>query len=123
MSEHLIYRSARIQITRKLARFGDSSYPIASIGGVHMRRMSRLPYICGGLIFVVIAWICAAHAEKGLALFCSFVGIMGLINAFKPHQLILRTGSGDQVAFKSRRLKSVSEVKDAIESAVSHQVG
>src|SRR6187200_1648867 len=119
MSDDAIYTAGDILITTTLARFGKTSYPIASIGSVRVDRPDRTGLIVGCIVAVVIGLIALAQAS-GWGVLALIVGAALLVRAFAiPHKLMLRTASGDQQAFESTKLDDVEAVKAAIEKAVT----
>jgi hypothetical protein len=113
--DEIVYQSGSIVISKTLARFGETSYPINGIGSVFIAAPNRLPYFLAA-IFVAVAgvWIGDQGIWLGFA-----IGLLVALAAFgRMYVLILRTASGDQQAMRSCTAKSVSDVKDAIERAV-----
>jgi hypothetical protein len=119
MSEASIYHTGNILITTTLARFGKTSYPIASIGSVRVDSPDRRGAIVGCIVAAVIALVALGQAS-GWAVLAGLVAVGLLARVFTlPHKLMLRTASGDQQAYESTKLDDVEAVKAAIEKAVT----
>ena len=114
------FSKGNIEVTRTVARFGNTTYPIANIGAVSIEKQShsliRLAIFCtiGGLVWMlaknsVSPGIFAAIGGAVLWVFCA-------INY--GAKLMLRTSSGNEQAFESSDRALVAELKSAIETAI-----
>ncbi|BCW88012.1 hypothetical protein sos41_11500 [Alphaproteobacteria bacterium SO-S41] len=116
MGDEVIYKKGGIEISRTLARFGSTSYPIAGIGSVFISKEKNT----AGIILGVAIMLFGAVSLKNLWGFGLLVlGIALAIWASRDHtsRLMLRTASGDQQAFEGT-VAQVAEIKAAIEQAV-----
>jgi hypothetical protein len=124
VSEESIFVSENVVVTRTLAKFDDVTYPINGIGAVFVKaptfEKGVLVFLLGcalgfgGLVFLTInTWV---------SMFC-FIGVScSIVGSFiLPIQLMLRTGSGDKVAFESRDKKLIAALKAAIERAITER--
>lgn len=118
-AEEIVFKKDAVVITKSLARFGGISYPINGIGSVLIKRPSLFHYLmqsifAGGLIWVgttLTGWQSATCIGFGILL---LLGLLAL-----PTRLVLRTASGDQMAYEHNDPKQVMAVKEAIEKAVT----
>jgi Family of unknown function (DUF6232) len=119
MSEALL-SAGQISISQTIAKFGDTSYPIANIGAVSIEEPPH-PLTGIGVALVVIG--------IGLMIFSSFingllVGALGAAMAWHfsdkgSAKLMLRTSSGNQQAFESKDRALVRKLKTSIEEAIA----
>lgn len=116
MSEAL-FQSGDITINRSVAKFGNSTYPIANIGSV---TIESEPRTLAGLLFLVGIgggiWLgFTAGWIVGLLVF----GLLFFLAMKVPdkRKLTLKTSSGDVTALSSSDVKLVENVRHAIESA------
>ncbi len=119
MTENTIYNADNILITTTLARFGRTSYPIASIGSVRIDSPRRIAQYVIGALLIILGFF-GLSQDSGWPWFVMILGAFLIVRAFGlPHKLMLRTASGDQQAYNSRKLGDVEAVKAAIEKAVT----
>lgn len=103
-----------------MARFGGVSYPIAGIGSVRIKKydsnlligLAVLSGLVGLGVILSNGFSIAAIVFLGIAMLC---GLAAKGKASKP---MLRTASGDQQAYESRKLAELDAIKTAIEKAV-----
>jgi Family of unknown function (DUF6232) len=137
MPLRLLFELNGARISPHIARFGDTSYQIASIGSVHLvRRRKHNPLTI--IIFLVGLGILAAAVVKsrmtglgeeyfsmavtGVAVMFAAL-LLQLIWPRRVHVLILSTSSGDVDAVRSRDKEFVSNLKKAIEQAFVVRAG
>jgi Family of unknown function (DUF6232) len=120
MFNDTIFTRGDILITTTIARFGNASYPIASIAAVSTKDDHSGSLGCGVILAVggAIA-IFSSDFRQGLIWLAIGVGLIWVGNLATKKVLVLATSSGDQQVFKSRDKQLVSELKLAIETAVS----
>ena len=121
MSE-VVFEKGEVQITKAIARFGRTSYPMANIGAVSVEDDPNWMMGIAGLLLVgsVGAWfIGELNVETMLALVGTSVVVATLGEYLSGLKLILRTSSGNEQAFRSRDKKLVLRIKEAIETAVA----
>ena len=137
MPLRLLFELNVARITPHIARFGDTSYQIASIGSVHLVRRRKYNPITI-IIFLVGLGILASAVVKsrmtGLAEEYFSIAVTGVAVMFaalllqliwprRVHVLILSTSSGDVDAVRSRDKEFVSNLKKAIEQAFVVRAG
>jgi Family of unknown function (DUF6232) len=131
MKQRLLFEVNGARISPHIARFGDTSYQIASIGSVHLvRRRKYNPLTI--IIFLIGLGILAAAVVKsrmtGLAdeyFSMAVTGVAVMLAALllqliwpgRVYVLILRTSSGDVDAVTSRDKEFVSNLQKAVEQA------
>lgn len=119
MTDSILFKHKDITIDKSIARFGETSYPIAHIGSVSTKKIGaglQAPF--GGILFLagLVALITKTSAIGGIGLI-----VLGgaMYYLAKPKTaLVLRTSSGDQQAFKDANAELVAKIKQAIESAI-----
>jgi Family of unknown function (DUF6232) len=137
MKQRLLFELNGARISPHIARFGDTSYQIASIGSVHLvRRRKYNPLTI--IIFLIGLGILAAAVVKsrmtGLADEYFSMAVTGVAVMFatlllqliwprRVYVLILSTSSGDVDAVTSRHKEFVSNLKKAIEQAFVVRAG
>jgi len=137
MPQRLLFELNGARVTPHIARFGDTSYQIASIGSVHVVRRRKYNPITIIIFLVGLGILVAAVAKcrmTGLAeeyfsmavsgiavMFAAF--LLQLIWPRRVHVLILNTSSGDVDAVTSRHKEYVSNLKKAVEQAFVVRVG
>lgn len=116
MSE-ILFQSGDITVTRSLAKFGNSTYPIANIGSVIVA--DEVSGVAGWVILIgigVAIWIgIATHWVAGIAVAIGAFVLAGRIPGSK--KLTLKTSSGDVTALQSKDTQLVESVRSAIEQA------
>ena len=120
--DDVIMSRDNIQVTRTMARFGNTTYPVASIGAVSVED-DRSSLIGLGVITMIGGVIALIAGNRGGAIAVIVIGA-GLFLAGKRSsglKLMLRTSSGNQQAFASTDKKFVQELKQAIETAVAQR--
>ena len=116
----LAEKSEGIMISKTMARFGNVSYPVASIGAVSIsKEKSMLARL--GIVVGLIGLISFFGANKELALGWLVAGIALVVigNVLIKTTLMLRTASGNQQAYSSSDKEFVQQLKAAIETAVA----
>jgi hypothetical protein len=131
MPDTPILQSQRITITNTLARFGDVSFPIASIGSVKVIESPKemtgafvLVFVSLAAVFVLIA---IADAQFSILAFAALIAATGCCYALydllssdrSRYILILRTSGGDQQALITNNRDEILLVKSAIEEAAA----
>ena len=110
----------RIEITQSMARFGNTTYPIANIGAVSLEKHPNKNK--GFAVFATLAGAFWALSSKGsiiaIVLFIFGIALWIYANRNFGLKLMLRTSSGNEQAFESEDRKLVEELKNAIESAI-----
>ena len=129
MEDEAVYKAGDVVITKTLARFGSTSYPINGIGSVSIAENSKRggrvfgAIICGILTFISFGSFNSADPGPGVTFGVIFTALtaMFVFGAFAgpDFSLMLRTASGDAQALKSKDGGEVQRIKDAIERAVS----
>jgi hypothetical protein len=137
MPQRLLFELNGARITPHVARFGDTSYQIASIGSVHVVRRKRVNPLAVLIFFLGLGTLAAAivksrmtglsdeyfsMAVTGVAVMFAAL-LLQLIWPRRVHALILSTSSGDVDALTSRHKEPVSNLKKAIEQAFVVRVG
>lgn len=96
----VVFERGDVTITHSIARFGDTSYPIANIGAVHLVNYSSILRDFGIVMSASGAGLLvfSTSTEQAIGLVMLFVGVptvwIGLnMGGLK---LILRTSSGNQ---------------------------
>lgn len=112
-----LFQSGNITITRSVAKFGNSTYPIANIGSVTIESESRT--IAGLLVMVAIGGGIWSGISAGWIAGLAFFGVAIFLAMKVPdkRKLTLKTSSGDVTALSSSDVKLVENVREAIESA------
>lgn len=122
--QQFLYNALGVVISPTLARFGNATYPINGIGSVRVdppRRQGLIAgaVIIGGLGLLSISGDKSTESTSALGVIMFLVAIACLIRAFNiPYRLMLRTASGDQQAFVSKKREELEKMKQAIEKAV-----
>jgi hypothetical protein len=131
MSESVIFEAGSVEITRSVARFGKTSYPIANIGSVtidlppppkEVTLFGRIALYFMCFVFVAIG---ALMIYSGVMWGWALVLLFGAMFFVKPEapakegKLFIRTSSGNEQAFASKDLQLVRNVHDAIQSAIA----
>lgn len=118
-----IYKQGNILITPSIAKFGNATYPIASIGSVLVETeksgMGPFVMIIGAIVSLVV-WF-----KMSALLACViFVGALIAI-ALLPETLkiTLKTSSGDVSAFSSNDKQLIRRIHTAIETAFARRSG
>lgn len=112
-----IFTAKDVVITTSLARFGDTSYPIANIGSISTKTEPRFDPL---VVIIIIIGILILFYDTILALVIIFLSLIwqGIHNPTVTI-LLLKTSSGDIQALKSIDKEFVERVRAAIEIAVS----
>ena len=120
MDDEAVYQSADVTITRTMARFGDTSYPIGGIGSIRIEQKANETMAGWGVLLVLIGIaLLAWSGSLAAAAFTLVLGIVLIVAAFKqPHTLMLRTASGDFQAYEARDVEQLNKIKSALERAV-----
>jgi hypothetical protein len=115
-----VFRSGTIEITRSIARFGETSYPIANIGAVSVKDdPSHWVGVSGLLVIAGIIGFFGGSPLWGIVLLSGAI-VAGIIASTRGRlKVMLRTSSGNEQAFTSTNKELVRQVKAAIESAVA----
>lgn len=116
MSE-VLFQSGDITVTRSVAKFGNSTYPIANIGSVVIERepgFLAVMAVLSGFILGAFLWA-ASNVLVGVAAFFALL----FLSRFLPQKrkITLKTSSGDVTALKSGDVALVESVHRAIETA------
>ena len=130
MPQELLFDLDDVRVTPYVARFGQTSYQIASISSVRAipaKKFSRLAmfvFLLGvGLAVFAILTSGEEQSDANFPVAASSLGIMVLafvIQVLWPRRifkLVLRTHGGDVEVLTSSRSKFVLDVKDAVETA------
>lgn len=117
MDNAVLFSSGAIEISRSIARFGNTSYPIANIGSVSVARTEKSPMMTLGTVIILIGLVMGftRGLPWGLVIGCAGLAII----AFASQELTvtLKTSSGDVQALRTRDAGLASQVKSAIEQA------
>ena len=119
MSE-VIFTSNDIEVTNTMAKFGDTSYPIANIGSVTLEEDPSS--LLGVAVLLIVGAIIAFFTDAYGGMMWCIIGavVLGFIGVkLSGKKLMLRTSSGNEQAFASANESLVIEIKNAIEEAVS----
>lgn len=131
--EKVLFRKDDIEVSDSIARFGSSSYPIKNIGMVSTERALSVFLVvgilagvaCGILLFIGIEMYSSYGQVQtgafGAAFMCFLGGVFCFLHGVKESgtRLVLKTSSGNEQVFKSSDSALVSQIKSAIETAVS----
>ena len=116
MSE-VLFQSGDIIVTRSVAKFGNSTYPIANIGSVIVA--DEASGASGWVLLLgvgVAIWIgIATHWAVGIAVAIGALVVAARIPGTK--KMTLKTSSGDVTALQSKDIHLVESVRNAIEHA------
>ncbi|WP_135449518.1 DUF6232 family protein [Tabrizicola caldifontis] len=116
----LMFSAGPIVISRTIAKFGDTSYPIANIGAVSIE-LATHPLVIGGWVLCAVALFQMFSGSFWFGLLLIAVGA-ALIWHFADKgkaKLMLRTSSGNQQAFESPDRALVQKLKSSIEEAIA----
>ncbi|WP_276120362.1 DUF6232 family protein [Pararhizobium qamdonense] len=119
MSDGTFFNQNDVKIDKNLARFGTTSYPIANIGSVSVKKLGaggQAPI--GGLIALFGIYLALLQHKTALGVGMIVVGVVMYYLAKPKYAILLRTSSGDQQAFESKNESLVSEIKNALETAI-----
>ena len=118
MSESL-YSSGDILVTRTIAKFGETTYTIANIGSVAVKK--KLGPLAVWVLF--LGMVLAMYLSVTAGWFAALVVLVGVgllsTRLPKTQTLTLKTSSGDVTALESTDAALVRNVKSAIENAFS----
>src|SRR5262245_43168218 len=131
MPQRLLFELNGARITPHVARFGDTSYQIASIGSVHVVRRKRVNPLAVLIFFLGLGTLAAAIVKSrmtGLADEYFSMAVTGVAVMFaalllqliwprRVYVLILRTSSGDVAAVTSNNKDFVYNLQKAVEQA------
>jgi hypothetical protein len=131
MPQELLFDLDDVRVTPYVARFGQTSYQIASISSVRaipaktISRVAMIVFLLGvGLdVFALLTSHTEEQSDANFPVAATGVGIILLsfvIQLLWPrriYKLVLRTHGGDVEVLTSSRSKFVLDVKDAIETA------
>ena len=118
----LAENSAGITISKTMARFGNVSYPIASIGAVSISKEKSMLVRLGVIVGIVgVALLFGSNREVALPWLVAGIALIVLGIALVKTTLMLRTASGNQQAYGSRDKEFVQQLKAAIETAVARR--
>ena len=115
-----------VVITRTVAKFGDTSYPIAAISSVSVQHQESVNWIfpSTGLLLIIAALVIgyfewASWIQVGIAGGIIFVitSLLGSAFPIRTATLVLTTASGAAQALTSRDIAGVEQVKLLIEDA------
>ncbi len=118
--DDVILKSGTITVTKTMAKFGDTSYPIANIGAVSIEESEH--WLGGlGVIMVVAGLAMMFFGNFGGGTAVSVLGAVLVWYAIDKGtaKLMLRTSSGNQQAFESKDKTMVKKVKSSIEEAIA----
>jgi hypothetical protein len=131
MAQELLFDLDDVRVTPYVARFGQTSYQIASISSVRARQTKKFSRVAIfvfllGVGLAVFALLTSGSEEQADANFSVAVTALGivllslLIQVLWPRRifkLVLRTHGGDVEVLTSSRSKFILDVKDAVEAA------
>jgi hypothetical protein len=119
MEDEIVFRAGDIEITKTLARFGSTTYPINGIGSVHIEKGNLLGPIAVSAVLLFFG-LAEGWPKETWQWVCAALGVLIGLAAFNwPAKLMLRTASGDQQALESVDMAHLQTVKNAIERAVT----
>lgn len=134
MQEQFIYYENGVSVTNTLVRIDDSSYAVANIGSVLVRKarngLAAIVSIVFGLAlfgeisnaFKENSPVEALSSEAATIFFTLAIFLICIAANYKPqYHLIFRSSSGDQRALSSRNGKMISDVQSAIEQAITQR--
>ena len=126
MDDEIIFNEGSVMITKTLARFGDTSYPVNGIGSVSIdpprRGLVIFLAIALGLFILLIFAGGADHLRDTMPILMPMIFLdvlLVLAAASRPYRLKLRTASGDQTAMTATSTTNLQRIKVAIEQAVA----
>lgn len=108
MSEQLLFDQPGVKISRSLARFGDATYQINSIGSGSIKDIPTGKIGFGVILFLIsVIFFIAALANGAfgfgfVALIVIVCSVMLMQRGGKDHVLVLRTSSGDQEVLRAK---------------------
>lgn len=118
--EPALFQNKEVYISKTLAKFGGTTYPINAIGSVGIVRQNSGNKWGGGIILLFISIVVGSSTSPAPP-WTFIAGILALAllwSAWRsPYFLMLHVNSGDRRAYQSQSLSLLSEIKDAIESA------
>ena len=108
-----------IEITPELAKFGDTSYPVANIGAVSVST-KKIGYRLGGVLIAIAGFLIATFTISPWWLLLSLFGFAALFKSPDyEYTLILDTSSGNRQAFTTRDKATFDEVRTSLEAAIN----
>lgn len=117
MDNAVLFSSGAVEISRSIARFGDTSYPIANIGSVSVAQTGKSPLKTFGAFLVLIGLLLYFSKGLPLAVVIGGIGLAIIWYASQEVTVVLKTSSGDVQALRTRDKSLASQVKSAIEQA------
>jgi hypothetical protein len=129
MSEQVLFQAGSIQITTRIARFGDISYQITNVGSVAVYLQRKLNPIAVLLFFTAIAsgYIGLSVYPTGsqqsgiaLAIAATFLILAAALQMLWPKReftFILKTSSNDVQKLVSLDGEHLDSIKGALEAA------
>lgn len=126
MQDDVIFSSGGIVVTKTLAKFPSTTFPINEIGSVTVVEPDRSGKMAAAAIlgFIGICFFVAGFSNGGacfvvaVVLFC-VTAIIYLAAKNLPYTLTIRTASGDSRAMFTTNLQHLLQVKEAIETAAT----
>lgn len=126
MQDDIIFSSGGIVVTKTLAKFPATTFPINGIGSVTVVEPYRSDKMAAAAIFGVIGvcFFVAGFSRGGVCfvaavvLFC-ITALIYLSAKDLPYTLIIRTASGDSRAMSTSNRQYLLQVKEAIEIAAT----
>ena len=128
MSEQLILKTASVEITTKIARFGSVSYQVANIGSVSVFTARKINPIAAIMVVLGISAGIVGFNQRGQGADASFVFwiaaalFMGgiVLQMFWPKKeftFVLKTSSNDVHRIVSENGEHLDQLQGAIETA------
>ena len=116
MNDEVIYQAGNVLITRALAHFGNTTFPINGISSVTLAAPVKGGIFFGIVWLILFLIIAVAVGEAAFLILIFPIGF--LIHVCRlPHAFIIKTASGDSSAMVSRNVTDLQAVKSAIEHA------
>lgn len=119
--EEAIFSSGSIIVTKTLAKFPSTTFPINGIGSVSVIKPKVAGKVIGGIIALAIALPAFSSSNSfGLGVIALGVSAIFFWKAYRaPYILVIRTASGDSRAMETPDYEYLAQVKRAIETAAT----
>lgn len=129
MPEVILLKTDTVEITPKVARFGNTAYQVANIGSVSVhnaRSMNSFAILMGLLAPGLIVWGAALrNTDPDRSFYLIAAGVLSIIVSTVvqknwpviTYTVVLKTFSGDTQALSSTDRGHVRAVQDALEEA------
>lgn len=122
MADPAIFEAGDVRVTRTVADIAGTSYPIAGIVSVSVRRPDR-GLLAAGLFLTALALFSflAPGESKGSGLLVAVGLVLAYLGWRRPTRLVIATAGAERVALKSTNAQFLEATRDAILQAVSQR--